>query len=169
MTVLTRHEIEVSHAAIADSINRKSAGIRQLAVLMDLRRIAKQCDLNQRLVRLHQDATYPQQAATGVDPMPTSDDAINIGDVYNMIAPTPAAPPAAPQPAAPLASVYSPVGGVVYATAPGAPSPVVVTTPAPPAPPAPPAGAGGSGLAHARRGGWVGGTASRRAYERPSV
>jgi len=121
-----QNPVEVSTAILADSINRRTAGIRQLSGVLDLVRLKRQAALNQRLVRKHQDLTYGKDAEG--DNVAGSDDNISIGDQFITIN----------QPGGTAAAGET--SGSTGTTAPVTPTPVTPTVPAPtPATPVNPA------------------------------
>lgn len=150
MTTTDQNPVEVTTAALADAINRRTASIRQLSGVMDLVRLKRQAALNQRLVRKHQDLVYGKDAEG--DNVAGSDDIITVGDQFITInqpggaaggepgagatpsAPaTPATPtPATPTPATPQTPGYF-SGGLLI---PGQNAPIVINPGTAPAAPA---------------------------------
>lgn len=125
--------INFSSEALADQVNKRTAGIRQMAALMDVQRIKRQNELNRRLVQKQQDLTYGTNAEG--DNVAGSDDNITIGDQYITISgqePSAAAAqqvqPVAPQPAAQPTNGggFIPSGGLLFPNQNG--TPIIVQT-----------------------------------------
>lgn len=127
--------INFSSETLADQINKRTAGIRQMAALMDVQRLKRQNELNRRLVKMQQDRTYGTN--TEGDNVAGTDDNITIGDQYITISgadPTqPAQPAVQPQPVQPQPAAaptnnggFVPAGGLLFPNQNG--TPIIVNT-----------------------------------------